>query len=264
MVSGIIERINMGRQNSKATTILGVKVHNVTLPQALRQAESFLYGSGQHYIVTPNPEIVLHAWRNPKYRTILNKASLSIPDGAGLLWASKKIYGRDAFKERITGVDFLIEFMGHLAKKSFPWESPKPKRILFLGGKNGAAYQTAEVLRKKFRWFHFYAIENHENKHLTFIVNEIIQPDCIFVALGAPKQEFWIHKNLPKFSMVKFAMGVGGAFDFISGKVPRSPFFMQKISAEWLWRFAVQPWRLPRIIRATIIFPLIVFIKTLK
>lgn len=246
------------KQKIKTPRIFGVKVHNVTLSQALKQAERFLHDSRQHYIVTPNPEIVLHALKNPRYRMILNKADLSVPDGIGLLWASKKIYGENVLRERIAGVDFMIEFLKNLTRKFSPWESAKPKRILLLGGKSNVAYQTAEVFRKKFPRIYFHTIQNHENKHVTFLINEIIQPDCIFVALGAPKQEIWIHKNLSKFSTVKLAMGVGGAFDMIAGRIPRAPRMLQKFHIEWLWRFILQPWRFQRIFTATVVFPLLV------
>lgn len=249
-------------QSPKVTTILGVKIHNLTLPQALKRAEDFLRGARQHYIVTPNPEIVLHARRNPKYRTILNKASLSIPDGTGLLWASKKICGSNALKERVTGVDFMLGFIRHLAKKHVPWDFSAQRRILLLGGKNGAARKTADLFKKKFPQISFYAIRNHENKHLRFVVNEVIEPEVIFLALGAPKQELWIRKNLSKFPTVKLAMGVGGAFDMISGKTPRAPSVVRELRMEWLWRLMLEPHRFPRIFQATVIFPLTVLATT--
>lgn len=247
------------REKLKIAKILGVKVHCLTLLQALRKAEGFLSDSSQHYIVTPNPEIVLHAWRNPKYRAILNKASLSIPDGIGLLWASQRLYGSKGLKERIAGVDFMTEFLRHLSYNCNTYDaSDKSYTILLVGGKNFAAHNTALVLRKRFHRLKFHAIQNERNRHLKFIINELIQPDCIFIALGAPKQEIWIHKNLSTFSTVKLAMGVGGAFDMISGRTSRAPRIMRKMGIEWLWRLILEPWRIRRIFTATIVFPLLV------
>jgi N-acetylglucosaminyldiphosphoundecaprenol N-acetyl-beta-D-mannosaminyltransferase len=82
-------------------------------------------------------------------------------------------------------------------------------------------------------------------------------PDILFVALGAPKQERWIFENLNKLESVKLAMGVGGAFDFLSGKTKRAPLWMRKIGLEWFWRLIIEPRRVKRIIDAVIVFPVI-------
>ena len=80
------------------------------------------------------------------------------------------------------------------------------------------------------------------------------RPDYLFVGLGAPKQEKWIYHNLPKMPSVKLAMGVGGAFDYISGRVKRAPRFMRSLGLEWLYRLIRQPWRFPRIVTAVLKF----------
>lgn len=234
--------------------ILGTRVHNITLSQATKKAERFLSGKKQYYIVTPNPEIVLRAAKNPAYRRILNRASLSLPDGTGLLWASKRLYGQKQLKERVAGVDFMLEFLSHLSRTSY-W-SYATHKVLLLGGKNGTARETALVLKKRFPRINFYSLENHRKKIINFLINEIIQPNCVFVALGAPKQELWISRNLKKFPSVKLAMGVGGAFDMITGVTPRAPIFFRKSGMEWLWRLLIQPRRLNRIFRASVVFPL--------
>lgn len=243
--------------------ILGTRVHNFTLPQALKKAESFLYDEGQHYIVTPNPEIILHAVRDPKYRSILNKASLSIPDGAGLIWASRILYSKEkALKERIAGVDFIYEFISHI----YHWSDKpyKPRNILLLGGRNNASQKASYNLKKKFPCFNFYSLENTSNKNIAFLINEIIQPECIFIGLGAPKQEKWIREHLHKYPSVKVAMGVGGSFDFISKGVPRAPNILRRIGAEWLWRLVIEPRRANRIFNAAIVFPSIVLKEKAK
>lgn len=236
--------------------ILGTKVHKVTLSQAIARANRFLESSRQHYIVTPNPEIILCARTNPRYRAVLNKASLSIPDGSGIVWASKRLYGRSGLRERVAGVDFMQVFLKSLSNRSY-W-SYRSYKVLLLGGRNNSAHNAANILQKQSPNVAFYALGNEKSRHLKFIINEIIQPDCIFAALGAPKQETWIARNLSKLPSVKLAMGVGGAFDMISGKTPRAPSAIRALRAEWLWRLFLEPWRLPRILRAVIIFPLFI------
>ena len=75
----------------------------------------------------------------------------------------------------------------------------------------------------------------------------LVKPDILLVGLGSPKQEKFIYENLKKMPSVKLAIGVGGAFDFISGHVKRAPHILQKIGLEWLWRLALEPKRIKRI-----------------
>lgn len=235
--------------------ILGTRVHNITLSHALKKAEEFLYGAKQYYIVTPNPEIVLRAKLDPGYRAILNGASLSIPDGMGLVWASRLLYGRKkGLRGRITGVDFIDMFLARAHRAS--WGQSAPLRFLLLGGRGRVAQRSTHILKKKFPNFYFYSLEDAENSHIRFLINEIVKPDCVFIALGAPTQEKWICANLSKYPVIKVAMGIGGSLDFIAGKVPRAPLCLQKIGMEWFWRLVVQPWRVGRIYRAVIIFPI--------
>jgi N-acetylglucosaminyldiphosphoundecaprenol N-acetyl-beta-D-mannosaminyltransferase len=237
--------------------ILGTKVYNITLTQALKRAESFLHDTEQHYIVTPNPEIVLRARKDLAYRSILNSADLILPDGIGLLWASRKLHGPDkSIKERITGVDFLIKFLSHLSHGS---NSPhRSLRVLLLGGRGGVARKAASNFTKRFPDMVFYSLENFENKNIDFVIRELMQPDLIFIGLGAPKQEEWIHQNLCKYPTVKIAMGVGGSFDMISGRLPRAPILLRDLSLEWLWRLTLEPGRFNRIFKAVILFPYVI------
>lgn len=237
--------------------VLGTKVHNVRMSGAVKRAEKFLHDGKQHYIVTPNPEIVLHARKDRAYRAILASADLSIPDGIGLVWGSRALLGvRKALKERVSGVDFLVAFLRHLASTTYATD--RTYRILFFGGRSGVGKEAARVFQRRFRHLGFFALENLHPGCGQFIINELIQPDCVFIAFGAPKQEQWIAENLSLFPTVKVAMGVGGAFDFISGRVPRAPRIMRTVGLEWFWRLLVQPWRIKRIYNAAVVFPLLV------
>ncbi len=259
MVNGMIDKIYMDKKSkvrNETHQIFGVNVDNLSMAQALTRAARFLDSKAQFYIVTPNPEIVLFARKNPRYRAVLNKASLSIPDGTGLIWASRRLYGRNGLKERVTGIDFMQSFLRQMFYESCL--NNRTYRVLLLGGRNNSAHSAALILQKKFPNLKFYALSNEKCRYFKFIINELIQPDCIFVALGAPKQEFWIAKNLARFPSVKLAMGIGGAFDMISGKTPRAPNILKASGAEWLWRLMIQPWRFRRIFNAAFIFPLLV------
>lgn len=254
--------------------ILDVSISDATkkeiLEYVIKNVENF---EKKLFLVTPNPEFLVLAHKNSAFKNILNRADLASIDGVGILWAAK-ILGKE-LKNRFAGVD-LVESLCEAV-------SEKPITVGFLGGRNGVAERAAECLRKKYpglkvtfageEWIstqqsHISGdvrVQNSKMKSLNspslskirlrseakpnFSSPESGLPrgkaDILFVAFGAPKQEFWISENLDKIP-VKVAIGVGGAFDYLSGKIPRAPLIVQKLGLEWLFRLVVQPWRIKR------------------
>ena len=167
------------------------------------------------------------------------------------MWASK-ILGLN-LKERITGIGLLESLCQAAAKQ--------PITVGFLGGGEGVAVKAAECLQAKYpglkvgfageRWDVGREMRDRVGKnsfsssHPNSLLTSHPHIDILFVAFGAPKQEFWISENLDKIP-VKVAIGVGGAFDFISGSVPRATKFLRLIGLEWLFRLILQPWRWKR------------------
>jgi len=203
--------------------ILGVKIDDIEMAEALVQVEQWIISPGKHYIVTPNPEFLVAAHKDTVFKKILNDADLSIPDGVGL-----KLSGK--IKNTFSGTDFMEELIRVAAEKGFT--------AGFLGGKDGVAEKCAERLKRKYPTLKVsFTSADAEAK---------IPPlDLLFVALGHIKQEKWIAANLDKIP-VHLAMGVGGAFDYLSGRVPRAPKWMRDLGFEWLFRLIMQPWRIKR------------------
>lgn len=233
--------------------ILGVLIDNLKKIEALEVAEKFLIDGRQHYIVTPNPEMVVAAKKDKEFLEILNKADLAVPDGFGLILASR--YLRRPLQEKIHGVDLMTDICRLAEQKNYS--------VYLLGGEEGIASKTAEKLQKLFSSLKIAGAESGGKMEISdsrFKISDLIEkinnanPDVLFVAFGAGKQEKFIAENLDKMPSIKIAMGVGGAFDFISGKVKRAPKWMRKIGLEWLWRFFIEPWRWKRIFTATIKF----------
>src|SRR5664279_1776429 len=206
------------------------------------------------FVVTPNPEILVYASKHPQYKKMLNYAEVALPDGVGVFVASGLMGHK--FKERIPGVDFIETLCKGCVRK--------PISMGFLGGRPGVAKRTAECLMAKYPWIKVrwagseweneISVSNNkhsdtDNRHdIPWVSPYISQDDPIdilFVAFGFPKQEEWIIKHLHELP-VKSAMGVGGAFDYISGEVLRAPFMIRAIGLEWLFRLSRQPWRLKR------------------
>ena len=223
--------------------ILKVKIDNLDFPTALKRVERMVQRGGKHLVVTPYSESIVVAQNDLKFRKILNSAALSIPDGVSLVWASR-LLGKP-LKERITGVDFMVALCGLSAKKGY--------RIFLLGGRNKVAEKTADCLKKRFLGLKIGYFEGSPDvkretkKQLNKTIAKInsFSPDLLFVAYGPVVQEKWLAKNLKKLN-VKVAMGVGGAFDYLSGRIPRPPLFLRKLGLEWFFRLLIQPWRIKR------------------
>src|SRR5579862_822466 len=218
----------------QTTKILHVAVTNETEKKVLEYViERIKQRSKKTFIITPNPEMLVYANSHLAYQDKLNSADVSLPDGIGLFFASGVL--GDALQERITGVDFLEK----LCKKA----KEKPLSMGFLGGKDGVAKRAAERLLRKYpyldivfagsEWndygFQFkrkYQVSSikYQGKEDRNIHNTTI--DILFVAYGVPKQEEWIYENLPRLP-IKAAVGVGGAFDYLSGTVHRAPFIIR-------------------------------------
>lgn len=241
-----------------STKLLGTSITTATKEEILEYIFKMMEkGTEKGYIVTPNPEILVYASRSSEFQKILNGATLSLPDGIGVLLADR--IHKNRLQGRITGVDMLDLLCSQSSKRAFT--------VGFLGGSRGVAELTAECLREKYpnlivnfageewpsgkmvngQWL----IDKNNSKgkslplninHQSLIIKHI---DILFVAFGVPKQEEWIAKNLSNIP-VTVAMGVGGAFDYISGKVPRAPQLVRKVGMEWAFRLLVQPWRIKR------------------
>jgi N-acetylglucosaminyldiphosphoundecaprenol N-acetyl-beta-D-mannosaminyltransferase len=239
----------------KKDFILDVGITNETSENILEYILERLNTDQKFYIVTPNPEIIVYANRHESFKNILNNAEISLPDGTGLFLAS--ILMGKPFRQRIPGVNFVEEICKSTVRK--------PISIGFLGGRAGVAQKTAECLLRKYPYLEivFVSEEWDDNgsgfawgdkiKDLRLkkkngskdLKSYILNPksiDLLFVAFGHPKQEEWICNNLDKIP-AKAAMGVGGAFDFISGEVKRAPFMIRAIGFEWLYRLVREPWR---------------------
>jgi|GEM_PF-85239 len=244
--------------------VLGVRMHDIS-PLALRaQLQTWLDGNTPRVIVTPNPEFILHARRDPAFLALLNRADLAVPDGIGLIYAVAALSGAHV-QYRQTGVQVLEELAALCAKK---WKS-----LLLFGGAHGSAEAAATALRQRWSYQNIHAYEpgmvsvtaqGLDIAQADVHAVRLHAPDVIAVALGQGKQERFIFEHLPFLPSVRIAIGIGGAMEMIAGRLPRAPEPWRRAGFEWLWRLRLEPWRVRRIFRATIIFPLVIAWVTLK
>ena len=234
-------------QNDKIN-VRGVYFDNVTMDEAFRKAVTLIETEGFSYMVTPNSEIVQACVENPALYDVVNTADLTIPDGIGVVYASKIL--KTPLKEKVAGVEMAAKIIEYAAKEH--------KKLYFFGGakasdgKKAVWELAADALREKYPAIEIDGRDGFFGEEETDdIIDAINQSGAqiLFVCLGAPKQERFIYKNRKKFTSVRFAAGLGGTLDVLAGVADRAPEFYLKHNLEWLYRFSKNPSRVGRIMK---------------
>ena len=220
--------------------VLGVEFDNLTLAEAVDRAQALAGGEGFHYVVTPNPEIVMTAQKDPAFQKVLSVADLVLPDGIGVIKAAA-ILGRP-LKERVPGIDVAVALMGRMAGSG--------TRLFLLGAKPGVAEVAAEKLRAAYPGLQICGTHDGYFQDDAPVVEAIraARAEVVFVCLGAPKQEFWMSRNGPETG-AKLMLGLGGVLDVFAGAVERAPERWQRMGLEWLYRLIREPSRIGRMAR---------------
>ena len=222
------------------TEILGIQFDNLTREEAARRGAELLEEDCFHYVVTPNPEIVMTAQKDPAFQKVLSGADLVLPDGIGVIKAAA-ILGRP-LKERVPGIDVAVALMGRMAGSG--------TRLFLLGAKPGVAEVAAEKLRAAYPGLQICGTHDGYFQDDAPVVEAIraARAEVVFVCLGAPKQEFWMARNGPETG-AKLMLGLGGVLDVFAGAVERAPERWQRMGLEWLYRLIREPSRIGRMAR---------------
>ena len=222
------------------TDIMGITFDNVTMQQALERAGEILAGDKTCYAVTPNAEIAYEALRDESLRALLNEADLVLPDGAGVVLASKIL--KTPLQQKVAGVDFADGLLGMLAQNG--------KSVYLLGSKPGIAELAAEKMREKHPGLTICGMHDGYFKYEAPVIAAIneAKPDVLFVCLGAPKQELFMKRHQNDLSC-RLMIGLGGSLDSFAGTVKRAPKWMIKANLEWLYRLYKEPKRFGRMLR---------------
>lgn len=232
--------------------ILGIWISNLSQNIVLEKIKQFLLDKDRHFIVTPNPEIILEAQKNEELYYILNNADLAVADGFGLkitAWLS----GQNL--KRVTGSDLSEALLKFCEKEKIT--------IGWLIWEKGLSSKSdlERSLRNKYPNLSFTIEEKEKNNDLP-PSQEFLSAEAkiIFVTFGSPWQEKYIYHHLSEMGAAKILLGVGGTADYLTGKIKRAPKMLRIVGLEWLWRLLQQPKRFKRIFRAVVVFPLC-FIK---
>lgn len=283
---------NLIPRKALSDRILGVRIDLPTKNRVLREVRSFVERKHKFYITTPNPEIVLLASKDNKLKKIIANSSICLPDGSGVVMAVRfdKLYSpkdpllrflylffkglgigtkfifhsESGFEQVVRGREVFMDLIRLANKKGW--------RVFLLGGEGNEATGTRSEIEKNYKRIKIEATKgpmldqngSPTNKNEKIVENISVQkinkfkPHILFVAFGAPKQEKWVYKWLPKLN-IGGAMVVGGTFKYISGLAKLPPKNFTSSGLEWIWRFFTGSQKLDRIFTAFPIFPLKVF-----
>lgn len=221
--------------------ILGVLVDKVNIPEAVDRIMKMLSENIPHAVFTPNSEIIMLAYKDEEFREILNSADMLTADGIGVVYASKILH--NPIEERAAGYDIACGVIEQIAETGHG--------LYLLGGKPGVAETAKENLEKQYPFLRIVGTHDgyFDDSKMPQIIDDINNSgaDILFVCLGAPAQEKWIHANMHKLK-VRVSMGVGGSIDVLAGVAERAPEKWCNMGLEWLYRLIKQPSRFTRML----------------
>ncbi|HAE43477.1 MAG TPA: glycosyltransferase [Clostridiales bacterium] len=228
--------------------IMGVEICDLTNSETVEESRKLLEKQDDtpDIIFTPNTEIVMMCQKDEILKSIINRGSLILPDGIGLVIGSK--LRKMPLSERVTGFDTSLSLLNMAMKEGY--------KVFLLGGAPGVAEIAAKNIRMKygdivcgyqhgyFKGYHSGFLDNDEERSIIDRINGL-KPDILFVGFGSPKQEKWINQHYKQLK-VRLIIGNGGTIDVLSGQVKRAPHIFQRLGMEWFYRLIKEPKRIKR------------------
>ncbi|MCR4402077.1 MAG: WecB/TagA/CpsF family glycosyltransferase [Firmicutes bacterium] len=222
--------------------VLGLRVHRVDMEGAVRKVRQMLGANDRAYqVVTLNSEMAMMAQKDEDLASVINGADLVVPDGAGVVWASRVL--GTPLRERVAGFDLMLELIRCAASEGWP--------VFLLGAAPGVADDARAVLAGRAPGVRVVGTHHgfFEERDERSVVDGIAASGArlVFVAMGAPRQDRWIARNKERLPP-SVCIGVGGSFDVLAGRSSRAPKWIGEMGLEWLYRLAHEPKRFPRML----------------
>ncbi len=222
-------------------SLYGVKIDDVGLDEAVELA---LTDRGEPcWVVTPNALMLDACRREERYADLLNRATLSLADGAGVLMAARR--KGTPLRERVAGIEFGEAVLARAARNEL--------RVFFLGGGEGVAQKAAQTLAMRYEglrvcgaYWGYFQKNGEDDRRVTELIRAT-HPDILFVCFGFPMQEQWIADHIGLMDGIRVVAGLGGSLDVWSGQLRRAPRVVSSIGMEWLWRMLREPKRLKQL-----------------
>lgn len=228
-------------------SIMGVRIDNITMDEAVKAAEEKIQKNEQYIIYTPNTEIIMMCQKDGEFLNFMNRSDINTPDGVGLIYASK--IKKHPLKEKVAGYDLSVNLLKLANEKGL--------KLYVVGGKPGVAEAAMKNVQKAypnikivgaqhgyFKGSHLGKFGHEEELAIIEDINKH-QPHILFVGFGAKKQEQWIDYNKDSLK-VNVIIGNGGTLDGLAGLVKRAPDIFIKLGLEWLYRLIKEPKRIRR------------------
>lgn len=237
----ILEKTTIPPMVPARKTLLGIGFHPLRQSETIELFHRWILERKPRQICLANAYSVSLCWEHPEYRKTLEHSDLVLADGMSIVWGGRWVNVH--IPERVAGPDLTQALCAQAQEKGY--------RLFLLGSSPENLQQLKNVLHArwpKLRISGTYSpsmcdrLSDRENQIIFHRVHES-KADILLVGMSAPKQELWIAENLAQLQ-VPICMGIGAAFDFLSGRIPRAPLFMQRIGMEWLYRLAREPRRL--------------------
>jgi len=238
--------------------ILNIWVDAVNKKSAIDKVSDYLRnGTRPHSVFASNPEKNFFIPKDPILYEAFKNADLLLPDGAGIVWAARILFG--ARLERIPGSEFLFDICDIAAKDGYG--------VFIYGSKEEINKKAVNRLQKRYPKLSIVGRSNGyvKTSEMPMLIDRInsSHADILFLALGSPKQEKWFATFYNHLKYVKVCQCIGGTLDTIAGNVKRAPNIWQKFSLEWFYRLIIQPSRIRRQ-KILPLFVLAVLISKLK
>ncbi len=228
-------------------SIMGVRIDNKNMNEVIDTVKMKLAEKKQYIIYTPNTEIIMMCQKDEEFIGLLNRSDINIPDGVGLIYASK--IKKHPLKEKVAGYDLSVNLLKLADEQGL--------KLFVIGGKPGVAetamknvheeYPNIKIVGAQHGYFkgtHLGQKGHEEELKVIEAINKK-EPDILFVGFGAKKQEQWIEYNKDKIN-AKIIIGNGGTLDGLAGNVKRAPEIFIKLGLEWFYRLVKEPKRIKR------------------
>lgn len=217
--------------------LFGISIDNITMDDAVSEICQRAAGIAQHRYAFVNADCLNHANNNVAYGRVLSRQTRVFADGSGVALAARMNHVK--VRGNVNGTDMFPRLCEHAARRGL--------RIFLLGGGEGIAQRAADKMQSYYPDLNICGVRDGyiDGDETTAVIESInkCSPDILLVGMGAPRQEMWIEKHADQIT-AKVLMGVGGLFDYYSGRIPRAPLFLRKLGCEWTWRLMQEPSRL--------------------
>lgn len=221
----------------KKEQVMGIDISPFSYEEIIEDIKCRMKFDQQSTIIAVNPEKIMKSQTDEQLKGLINQSTYQIPDGVGVLLASKLQKGH--IRSRVTGVDMMDRLLQMAAEERYS--------VFFYGAKEAVVSKAIQNIKAKYPAIKVAGYENGYAQDQEALIKKIqeSEADILFAALGSPKQELWIREHKDKLP-VKVFQGVGGSFDVYAGHVKRAPLAFRKTGLEWFYRLVTDPKRFKR------------------